>query len=98
MRETTIEHKGPVKIIEMQSWDWEDVRKMCIDHDYYTRGTCADYEGLMGLVEGLEPTTYNILRVAQNIANHSVNNDGEADPEMIMFYLANDVVMRAFEF
>ena len=44
----------------------------------------------------MEPTPHNIMRVAQNIANHTKAEDAEVD--LIMFHLANEVVMRFFEF
>lgn len=97
MQELRIDHDGAVRLTEVQRWEWEDVRRLCIDHDYYTRGTSADYEDLMHPVNGLKPTPVNMMRIAQNIANHSVNVGGEADMELILFYIANDVVMRDFE-
>ena len=95
--ELVITHDRPIVMTETQKWELEDIQRMCIEHDWYTRGTCADYEALMDLVRSLEPTPANIYRVAQDISNHSEDVKGSADPMLIMFHIANDVVMRTFE-
>lgn len=94
--ELTITYDRPVVMTERQTWDPMDVRQLCIDQDWYNAGSCQDYEDLLHLVEGLEPTPSNIMRIAQNIANHTSKDD--LGIETIMFYIANNVVMRFFEF
>lgn len=94
--ELVITHDRPIVMTERQTWDPMDVRDLCIRQDWYNAGSCKDYEDLLCLVEGLEPTPHNILRVAQNIANHTRAEGAEV--ETIMFYIANNVVMRFFEF
>lgn len=95
--ELTITYDRPFVLTERQTWYPEDVREMCIRHDWYTCGTCKDYEDMMDLVAGLEPTPANMMRVAQNISNHSDNTEGEADPMAIMYAIANEIVDRVFE-
>lgn len=89
----------PVKMTVTDSWDPMEIREMCISHDWYTRGTIKDYDSLLNLVQELSPTPSNMLRVAQDIANHSQDDEiGSASLEMILFAIANDVVLRTFEF
>lgn len=88
----TITYDRPFVLTERQKWEPDEIQRMCIKHDWYTRGTCADYERLMDLVRSLEPTPANIYRVAQDISNHSEGTD----PALIMFHIANDVVKRFF--
>jgi len=94
--ELTITYDRPIVMTEWQTWDPMDVRRLCIQHDWYNAGSCQDYENLLHLVDEMEPTPHNIMRVAQNIANHTRAEGAEI--ETIMFYLANEVVMRFFEF
>jgi len=95
--ELTITYDRPIVMTERQTWDPMDVRDLCIRQDWYNAGSCKDYEDLLCLVEELEPTPHNIMRVAQNIANHTESRD-DLGVETIMFHLANEVVMRFFEF
>lgn len=95
--ELTITYDRPFVLTETQKWEPEKIQRMCIEHDWYTRGTCADYEALMDLVRELEPTPAGMYRVAQDISNHSEDVEGSADPMLIMFHIANDVVTRFFE-
>lgn len=97
MAELITTYNGPVRMTERQTWDPMDVRQLCIRENWYNAGSCRDYDGLLDLVVGLEPTPHNVLRIAQNIMNHTEPKDG-LGVETIMFYLANDVVMRFFEF
>lgn len=94
--ELVITHDRPIVMTERQTWDPMGVRELCIRHDWYNAGSCQDYENLLHLVDEMEPTPHNIMRVAQNIANHTKAEDAEVD--LIMFHLANEVVMRFFEF
>ena len=89
----------PVKMTVTESWDPMEIREMCISHDWYTGGTIKDYDALLTMVQELSPTPANMLRVAQDIANHSTDDeDGHASIEMILFVIANDIVIRTFEF
>ena len=89
----------PVKMTVTESWDPMEIREMCIDHDWYNAGSCRDYDTLLTMVQELSPTPANMLRVAQNIANHSKDDEiGSASLEMILYVIANDVVIRTFEF
>ena len=95
--ELTITYDRPIVMTERQTWDPMGVRELCIRQDWYNAGSCQDYENLLHLVDEMEPTPHNILRVAQNIMNHTKSTD-DLGVETIMFHLANEVVMRFFEF
>lgn len=89
----------PIKMTVTDSWDPMEIREMCISHDWYTRGTIKDYDNLLNMVQELSPTPANMLRISQDIANHSKDDEiGSASLEMILFVIANDVVIRTFEF
>ena len=89
----------PVVMTVKETWDPMEIREMCIDHDWYNAGSCRDYDTLLTMVQELSPTPANMLRVAQDIANHSTDDeDRSASIDMILYTIANDVVLRTFEF
>lgn len=94
--ELILTHDNPIRMIERQTWDPMDVRDLCIRHNWYNAGTSTAYSDMLDLVAGLEPTPSNIMRVAQNIVNHTKAEDSYL--ETVMFHIANEVVMRCFEF
>lgn len=52
-------------------WHLNDVRKLCIRHDYYTRGTNEDYSAMLNFVSTSAPTKRNVYKVAEDIMKHS---------------------------
>lgn len=89
----------PVKMTVTESWDPMEIREMCINHDWYTGGTIKDYDSLLNLVQELSPTPSNMLRIAQDIHNHTTGEDPDGYAvDVILFTIANDVVMRYYEF
>lgn len=95
--ELTTVYDRPVAMTVTDSWDPMEIREMCITHDWYNAGTCRDYDNLLEIVQRMAPTPVNIMRVAQDIVNHTRDVE-DAELINVMFVIANDIVMRTFEF
>lgn len=88
-----------------KNWLASDVRHACIENNWYTRGTCEEYENMLNMVEKCYPTDALIFYVAEDIFEHSNQDywirDGgltkEEAIESIMFVLANDVVKTFYK-
>lgn len=86
-------------------WLASDVRHVCIKNNWYTRGTCEEYENMLNMVESYYPSDVRIFYVAEDIFEHSNQDywirDGglskEEAIESIMFVLANDVVKTFYK-
>src|SRR5574344_1630991 len=63
---------------------FDAIRAVCIQHDWYTRGTNTEYEKLHDFIESINDearinwrkprktwSKKNVLKVAENIVNHS---------------------------
>ena len=51
---------------------WDDVRQVCIDNQYYTRGNCEEYESLLSTVRSFSTIDdTQLFLIAQDIYNHS---------------------------
>ena len=59
----------------------EDVRQVCIRHNYYTAGTCEEYEEMFSMLDKVSPvsksniTTSKLEMIANDIKEHSVTSD-----------------------
>ena len=75
-----------------QRWHRDDVRRTCIEQNWYTCGDCEAYEKMLDMVEHTTPTTENIYRVAKDICDHSeyqtISN--------VMFGLMHDAVLTFY--
>lgn len=60
---------------EIRTLSWSDLRTLCINHNWYTSGTTAEYENLLSLTEKKNITTEDIVIMATDIMNHSVDKD-----------------------
>lgn len=60
---------------EIRTLSRSDLRALCIDHNWYASGTTAEYENLLSLTEKENITTEDIIIMAADIMNHSVDND-----------------------
>ena len=49
---------------------WSDVRQMCIDENYYTRGDNFAYQEMFNMC-GVIQSEYDLLQIAQDIKSHS---------------------------
>lgn len=75
-----------------QRWSRDDVRRTCIEQNWYTCGDCGAYDKMLDMVETSTPTTENIYRVAKDICDHSeyqtISN--------VMFGLMHDAVLTFY--
>lgn len=68
----------------------EDVRTLCIEHDWYTRGDVRDYMDLALLIDNMfDFSNQEIYLIARNIQNHSVT---DMDIDTIMYYVNSKVI------
>lgn len=89
----------PVVMTVKETWDPMEIREMCVAHDWYNAGTVKDYSNMVDMVEHMMPTPINMLRIAQDIHNHTTGEDPDGYAvDVILFTIANDVVMRYYEF
>lgn len=75
-------------ITEMKRWSSSDVMNVCIKRNYYTGGTCAEYERMLDFVRDNSYTLEGLYFVARDIAKHSNlttygYSEGSTDPEVI---------------
>ena len=65
--------------------DKSDVRQVCINHNYYTAGTCEEYAEMFKMLDYETPlakhniTPYRLQLIATDIKEHSVTNDTVED-------------------
>ena len=52
-------------------WNSQDIRKLCVEHQYYLWGDNDEYAKLMQFVRTHKPTDRNISAVAMDIYKHS---------------------------
>jgi len=72
--------------IEVRTLQASDLRRLCIEKDWYTCGTNAEYEHLLiDLAQNKENlTTLDIVKIAEDIQEHSTLEEGY-DIESIAF-------------
>lgn len=87
---------------EVSNFNTDRILIRCITRNLYTRGNSEDYARMFVFADDAEVTTENILTIAKNIAQHS---DLQAcgctyheAVENLMYFLANECVVRNFEF
>lgn len=78
----TVEAESPVKALEIaklftkdsnivdgvEKFYWNDVRQMCIRHNWYTHGTISEYDRMLNAASNGQ---WTIDEIAFDIANHS---------------------------
>lgn len=80
--------------------DKEEVRQMCIAHQYYTRGDNKAYENMLGLLDtfskysGSNITAGRLEEIAEDIKMHSDTEDTVRD---IMENLCCHIKVQLFE-
>lgn len=60
-----------MKIKETRRLYADDLRSLCIKHDWFTCGDCEEYDGLFNMVHGKHMTPALLLKVAQYIQKYS---------------------------
>lgn len=91
------------KIEMLRFWHPGRVRELCIAESWYTRGTCSQYENMLGMVRDNDPDPEMIWKVADDIFQHSDQSywfDGGCTEdeaiENIMWKLENETVNKTF--
>ena len=87
-------------ITEMKQWSSSDVMQVCIKHNYYTCGTCGEYEKMLDFVRDNSYNLKNAYYVARDIARHSDlttygYKEGSTEPEVIesiLWAIGNEAV------
>lgn len=82
--------------------DREDVRQMCIAHQYYTRGDCRAYENMLGLLDlprskytGSNISADKLEEIAEDIKDHSDTEDTVRDiMENLCFHIRVELFDR----
>lgn len=77
------------------TWNSSDIRNMCVENGWYTKGDIASYSEMLDVVDRHEPDIGVIFAVAKDIYDHS--DPAEADLQNICFVIANDVVITRIE-
>lgn len=87
---------------EVSVFDTDRILIMCITRNLYTRGNSEDYARMSKFAANAEVTTENILIIALSIVQHSdLQAYGWTYHEAVenfMYVLANECVVRNFEF
>ena len=80
------------KIIERRYISPEDLRRLCIEENWYTKGDNDEYAHLLSLCrrggEYAELTTLKIARIAADIQSHSEVDQGDEYLMNIMYCIA----------
>lgn len=88
------------QIEETKSWHPERVQQCCIENQWYTRGTNAEYEKMLDFVRDSKPTISNVFTVAKDIYSHSdFDSRYDAEDEVIeaiMFHLNCDAIVTSY--
>lgn len=63
-----------------------DLRRVCIEHNLFTRGTNEEYEKFLAMADVENITTNDLMNMAKEIEKHSVIMDGVCT-EDIMYIL-----------
>ena len=82
-----------MKIKEFREWAMEDVRRECVENNWYTHGTNKDYDKMLAFVSAKEPTNANMLKVASDILEHSTTEDSI---DFILYCISNYCVKRFY--
>lgn len=73
-----------IDIVETLKLDFGDVRRLCIENNWYTYGDCNDYSAMLEYVQenSINPAGHVIYSIAKDIYKHSRH---EVEFEDIMF-------------
>lgn len=75
------------------------IRQFCIDHQYYTCGTVAQYENLLNFVENnKELQDHSLEWIARDIIEHSIMSrdiDYWKKEDELVEYMRNDILNEA---
>lgn len=63
-----------MKIKETRRLYAEDLRALCIEHDWFNAGDCEEYDKLFDMVRNKHMTAARLLKVAQYIQQHTTED------------------------
>lgn len=79
---------------ELRTISMSDVRKTCIENNWYTNGDCEAYDNMLTFVNGLKhASTDDLETIATDIKEHSDTDYGIAG---IMFVLVSKCCITTF--
>lgn len=91
----------------VRTWNADRVRRMCIEHNFYTMGDCRAYDEMLNMVDGCRERMSRDLieNVAIDIANHTerqyfsqdANEDYKLNIENIIYLLLNEAIIYRVE-
>lgn len=87
-------------LVETTFWTTEGIRKMCVQNNFYVKGSVDEYQAMFGMVRRLKPSIQNIYAVALDIAKHSeLDADYTFNENVahIMYCIKNDVCVTTYE-
>ena len=89
------------------TWNADRVRRMCIEHNFYTMGDCEAYDKMLNMVDGCHERMSRDLieNVAIDIANHTerqyfsqdADEDYKLNIENIIYLLLNEAIIYRVE-
>ena len=92
--------ENPRSCTENSFFDVDRIRKMCIARYLYTRGNCEDYSRMLNFARYADVTTENLIKIAQDIAEHSnlqaYGCSYRESVENLIYVLANECVWRDY--
>lgn len=90
-----------------RAWNADRVRRMCIEHNFYTMGDCKAYDEMLNMVDGCRENMSGDLieNVAIDIANHTerqyfsqdADEDYKLNIENIIYLLLNEAIIYRME-
>ena len=87
-------------IEETKSWSSDLVRELCIENQWYTRGTNEEYEVMLDFIENNAPVVGALFVTAKDIYDHSdFDSRYDAEDEVIeniMFLLNRKAVITSY--
>lgn len=72
-----------MKFKEERKLSADIVRNLCIRYNWYTKGSCEEYSELLNSLDGKEMTTDELVKIAENIKEHSETEDGTGVEEIL---------------
>ena len=92
------------KFIRKETLDIDSVRTMCIKNDFYTRGTCEEYDNMFRMCSEYNGEVGKLVEIAKDIVNHS--DISVFDPDCttkeilisVMSMLVNECEIIQFEY
>lgn len=98
MKKTMTKKTG--NLVETTFWTTEGIGRMCVQNNFYTKGSINEYQAMFDMIRRLKPSVQNIYAVALDIAKHSkLDADYTFNENVahIMYCIKNDVCVTTYE-